>query len=792
MTDRTEPRWRILAAALMAIALFAVAIDGLGVVLEPGGWARWALGVAAVTLGGSAAARALVPHWRIGACAVGLAAGAVATGAEAWSAGRLDDWLSDPALLIQGARVALYTGSAPVPVQGGLVELTVVACLALSWLSCLLIVGMDARLLGGVVPAALLVVGPAVTSHRTPGALMAAAGALLLALLWIGAPRRRGAWRGPVAIAVTIAMAAGLAAVLPTGRDRVWNTEANAVGPLAAGVPDVTIALSEDLRDAGTTPVFRYKNVPADQSARFTLAVLTGLEGATWRPEDRTDPSGAEVLNPRSPLVSSDPAAASWSSSTTAATRIPIDVEGLVSTWLPLPQGTQRAIPVNASDQHWQSADWQWVSDTQTARSTAAITQRGDGYVALSCPLVAAQLPNGCATLGDGSAWPIADTGSVSEMGEYLDLPDGVPASIADTAATVTANTANRASAAEALTQWFHGFAYDESAPYAPGADPSDPYQTMTAFLDQRRGYCVHFATTFAVMARSLGMPARVAVGYASRSGGPGWNTVTADDLHAWPEIYFEGVGWVAYEPTPGGAGARADAGAGAGSQQSGDDQSSAAGQTDPTPASGVRDPAEGRPDTGGGTQSGSAAAEPSDPSAAWGLLGGALALAAAALLIAPAWRRGSLRRRRRREIDGGDHPATAAWAEFVDAAVDLGILTVRAARPPEEARPRRSSSSLSARGHALPSHAPEAIAEALGAELPAEGAQAARLLADAVIAERFGDRTLDRTGRARLRQDLDRSVRGLRERTRNGSRVAARLRAALWPRSVTRALRPH
>jgi hypothetical protein len=62
----------------------------------------------------------------------------------------------------------------------------------------------------------------------------------------------------------------------------------------------------------------------------------------------------------------------------------------------------------------------------------------------------------------------------------------------------------------------------------------------------------VQFATSMAMMARSLGIPARLGVGFLpGTSQGDGTYTVTARQAHAWPELYFEGSGWVRFEPTP-------------------------------------------------------------------------------------------------------------------------------------------------------------------------------------------------------------------------------------------------
>ena len=78
--------------------------------------------------------------------------------------------------------------------------------------------------------------------------------------------------------------------------------------------------------------------------------------------------------------------------------------------------------------------------------------------------------------------------------------------------------------------------------------------QAILGFLETRRGYCVQFASTMAVMARMLDIPARVAVGFAAGSdNGQGLQVVGLNDAHAWPELYFQGAGWVAFEPTPDG-----------------------------------------------------------------------------------------------------------------------------------------------------------------------------------------------------------------------------------------------
>lgn len=76
--------------------------------------------------------------------------------------------------------------------------------------------------------------------------------------------------------------------------------------------------------------------------------------------------------------------------------------------------------------------------------------------------------------------------------------------------------------------------------------------EPLTHFLVTKRGYCVQFASAMTMMARSEGIPARVAIGFLPGSLVGDEYTVRAADAHAWPELYFPRLGWVRFEPTPG------------------------------------------------------------------------------------------------------------------------------------------------------------------------------------------------------------------------------------------------
>jgi len=93
-----------------------------------------------------------------------------------------------------------------------------------------------------------------------------------------------------------------------------------------------------------------------------------------------------------------------------------------------------------------------------------------------------------------------------------------------------------------------NGFRYSEEAS-VPGFNAPDALEN---FLRGRQGFCEQYASAMAAMVRSLGIPARVGVGFTPGRRQPdGSYHVTTSDAHAWPEVWFNGAGWVRFEPTP-------------------------------------------------------------------------------------------------------------------------------------------------------------------------------------------------------------------------------------------------
>ena len=107
------------------------------------------------------------------------------------------------------------------------------------------------------------------------------------------------------------------------------------------------------------------------------------------------------------------------------------------------------------------------------------------------------------------------------------------------------------------VEQELSSYTYTRQPESLPG-DAADAGAFLDYFLlEGREGYCTHFATAFVLLARSQGMPARYVQGFCVPMKGVGEVSVYNTMAHAWPEVYFEGAGWIPFEPTPGYGGMR-------------------------------------------------------------------------------------------------------------------------------------------------------------------------------------------------------------------------------------------
>ncbi len=131
----------------------------------------------------------------------------------------------------------------------------------------------------------------------------------------------------------------------------------------------------------------------------------------------------------------------------------------------------------------------------------------------------------------------------------YLQLPKVLPERVHALARDLTAIPLTPYDRAVAIQDYLRNEMHYSLGVNAPPYD----WDVVDYFLfDSKEGFCDYYATAMVVLARSAGIPARIAIGYASGTFDPaqGKYTVLESDAHAWPELYFPGVGWVEFEPT--------------------------------------------------------------------------------------------------------------------------------------------------------------------------------------------------------------------------------------------------
>ncbi len=259
-------------------------------------------------------------------------------------------------------------------------------------------------------------------------------------------------------------------------------------------------------------------SVAADAPTYWRITSLDRFDGTIWsslsnyRPASRTLPG----LGPDA-----------GRGETTRSTQQFL-IEGLSSIWLPAAYRPDRLSP---------SGDVRFDPDSASL-ATDKTTSDGLRYtVESSLPRVTAE-----------ELAPVTSAVPPEISQRYLTLPANISNRVRRTAQQQAGAQTSPYGKAKALQDWFRAnFTYNLQV--APGHDE----RAMDTFLAQREGYCEQFAGTYAAMARLLGLPARVAVGFTSGT----WQSdgryhVTGKEAHAWPEVYLSGYGWVAFEPTPG------------------------------------------------------------------------------------------------------------------------------------------------------------------------------------------------------------------------------------------------
>ena len=551
-------------------------------------------------------------------------------------------------------------------------------------------------------------------------------------------PARASGGGGAAALQVGVlaVLAALLLPALAPGLGEPVYISTAAGGPPGTGSGPITVdpfaSLRRDLVDNPQREVLRYATDSTDRPY-LRLVALERFDGVTWveQPSPLPVPATESIGVPEVPGVAD-----------VREVAYDIAITDLDNRHLPVPYAAARLEGVDEP----LDPGWVWDPFARTVAG-AGLTSQDTAYRVTSYQITPTR-----------SELRSAPEGVSPEVEDLLALPVGIAPDLRRLADEVTEGAQTPYAKAMAMVRWFTqegGFTYSTSVTTPEGADP------LQSFLDERVGYCQQFAGTMALMARAVGIPSRVIVGFTAGINEGDERVVYARNAHAWPELWFEGVGWVWFEPTP-----RSDAGGGVAppdyAEPRADENDTTAEDNAPQPNEDRRIPPEEREGLGALPQ----------PTASGSLVPLWVVLVPMALLagiaVAPSIAI-ALRRRRRLGATATTERVEGAWTELADSVRDLGWSW------PLSATPRNA-----ARGLARQVRLTEAELDALSR------------LANAVERVRYAPTRADdgSPNAAGLRGDVREVLQGVRRATTRGARIRARLLpASLRNRGATMSL---
>ncbi|WP_277212797.1 transglutaminaseTgpA domain-containing protein [Isoptericola croceus] len=551
------PTARLVATTVLVAVAVAASMLALTALVLPGDWVRTGLVGIALVAGATGLTRALLERRSRGRRYQDTAGGSVVptlagTAVAAWyvlsrygaptsqaqlivgpdGAGRVLERLGDAGEIIR-SEVAPVPGTLPIAL------LTVGGTLAVLLLADALAGGLRWPAAVGL-PLLALWCPPLVLVGEVPTfVFVAVVTALLLLLSVAGADRRRpGPERPPASVrraegarsvvttaaAVVVALAAGLVAAVSSnlpGYAGAWYQSFTTTGDTIQLAEDLDVLSS--LTERSDEVVLTYTGVE-DHVGPLRTYTATAFDGRRWQ---RGDERTGQPFTPEEVLWPGD-----------------LDTGGLGERQdLSITVGALRddQLPVSLEPRRV-DVGGTWGYDPLRDEVVGDRTDVGDVY-----------------TLGvrprDLDPEILRDAGPGIAEDAYLTVPETAHSEdVASLAAEIAGGSRNAYDQAVALQQWLRDpgeFTYSTQLPRGGTGDP------VWDFLQHRTGYCVQFATTMSVMARTLDIPTRLGVGFLPgdavenpRTDETRWQ-VTGKESHAWPELYFEGVGWVRFEPTP-------------------------------------------------------------------------------------------------------------------------------------------------------------------------------------------------------------------------------------------------
>ncbi|MBI2703741.1 MAG: hypothetical protein HYX32_00410 [Actinobacteria bacterium] len=389
-----------------------------------------------------------------------------------------------------------------------------------------------------IVPASTLFIfcsllGSVVNRVMATGIFIAAA--LAFILLHTVAKRETSAgWlssdidRGSAALFKTGALLAAFAAVAgivlgpaAPGADSnpvlCWNKCAEGKGAGDRFTISPLVEIQTRMIDQANVELF---DVESSEPAYWRLTSLDTFDGSSWRSKGKFTAAEGDLGSPDIPAANS-------------LVEQKYTITGLARLWLPA--AYQPVYVSKEASARYQADSSTLIVDTQLETS--------DGLAYTVKSKIPAFTPDQLRN---------ADTSIPEDIStRYLSLPADFSLKARDAAQAKTAGKDTTYDKMRALQDWFQGpeFKYNLKVP------PGSGERAIDDFLDNKEGYCEQYAGTMAAMARSLGVPSRVAVGFTwgeADQNNPNLYHVRGEHAHAWPEVYLGQYGWVAFEPTPG------------------------------------------------------------------------------------------------------------------------------------------------------------------------------------------------------------------------------------------------
>ena len=524
--------------AVLVVLATVIGVWTLGVLLAPGPWNVVAVLVVLLVAGVTAAVRAsgrsrLAPSgWGLAAGVVVLAAVYVGPGTTPTLPLPTPETVDRFVRLARSGVEAVAQGQIPVEPSRGLELLVVSGAVAVFLATDLLALGLGRAGLAGLPLLGLWL--PVVLFEIDPGlGPLVLGGVVYLLLLALTRPRTRQSARltpeiGPTtaaaaAIAVLAVLAGPVATVLP------FYGAVRLPGAFGAGGIDGPLRLSTDLdmrsslgqRSDRTVLTYTTDAMAVGPLRMYTMVDFDGRE---WQRGDRADelaqtdgilwPSAVEVVPEE-------------------LDRLSVRIGDLAQDRLPIPV-EPRSVDVPGT--------WLYDATRDEVIGAGAASTQDTSYEVL----VSARDLTPATLRADGAGGVIGTDSAELAVAESSFTPQ-----VRALAAEIVADAPTQYDQALALQSFFRNvqnFTYDTQVPAAQTED------AVWDFLNQRTGFCVQYASAMALMARTLGIPARLAVGFLP--GRPseevrGEFIVSGRQAHAWPELFFAGAGWVRFEPTP-------------------------------------------------------------------------------------------------------------------------------------------------------------------------------------------------------------------------------------------------